>query len=388
MRRQAEIGLLLALCLFLPLYEAPKNLAWAGYLCVWLVNRAASRNFGGRWDLWDSLIAVWLVGGFAVAAGAALHGSEWRGALDPVRYGSVLWTLKRSRFSESELRALLATLVASAVLGLGVALLRIWLGTQQRIELNSVGHVNHSAIYLAIVLGLCASWLFAGAQRVIVGAAAAVILLGLFATESRGAVGAGLIALCALGVAWLRRSRWPALCVAGVLAAITLAATLGSAGVFEKQKAQFATGDALNFRDRVWRIAIDAWQAHPWFGVGMDNFSQLTRNEQEPYRTLYTHAHSLYFNTLAERGVIGSAPLAAILVAWLVALARARPRRGDPDQYWLLWGAAASAWIVTCVAGTVNTTLHHEHGLLAALLVGLWLGQRPSQAPRGESRGA
>jgi O-antigen ligase len=172
-----------------------------------------------------------------------------------------------------------------------------------------------------------------------------------------------------------------------VLAAIALAAALGSAGVFEKQKAQFATGDVLNFRDRVWRIAIEAWQAHPWFGVGVDNFSLLTRSEQEPYRTLYTHAHSLYFNTLAERGVIGSAPLAAILGALLVALARGRPRSGDPDQDWLLWGAAASAWIVTCVAGTVNTTLHHEHGLLAALLVGLWLGQRLLQAPGGESRG-
>ena len=60
MSRRLEIGLLLALCIFLPLYEAPKNLAWLAYALVWLANRARTRDFGGRWDLWDTLIVAWL----------------------------------------------------------------------------------------------------------------------------------------------------------------------------------------------------------------------------------------------------------------------------------------------------------------------------------------
>jgi len=40
-----------------------------------------------------------------------------------------------------------------------------------------------------------------------------------------------------------------------------------------------------------------------------------------------------------------------------------------------LWGSAAAAFMVTAAAGLVNTTLHHEHGILAALLLGLWLSQ-------------
>jgi hypothetical protein len=40
----------------------------------------------------------------------------------------------------------------------------------------------------------------------------------------------------------------------------------------------------------------------------------------------------------------------------------------------MLWGGAAAALITTAAIGIVNTTLHHEHGLLAMLLLGAWLG--------------
>jgi hypothetical protein len=64
-----------------------------------------------------------------------------------------------------------------------------------------------------------------------------------------------------------------------------------------------------------------------------------------------------------------------VLLTWAGYLVRYLPRRDSADDEWLLWGAAASAWIVTAGAGLVNTTLHHEHGILAALLLGLWLSR-------------
>lgn len=42
-----------------------------------------------------------------------------------------------------------------------------------------------------------------------------------------------------------------------------------------------------------------------------------------------------------------------------------------PGAY--LWGASLSAWIVTCGVGFVNSTLHHEHAILAFLFLGLHL---------------
>jgi O-antigen ligase len=87
----------------------------------------------------------------------------------------------------------------------------------------------------------------------------------------------------------------------------------------------------------------------------------------------FPHAHNLFVNALAERGTLGFAALVAVLAAWLVALVRRRPRPADADIAWLAWSGAAGAWIISIGVGMVNTTLHHEHGLLAALLLGLWL---------------
>ena len=43
MSRKLELGALLALCFFLPIYEAPKSIFLALYLVVWVVNRARAR---------------------------------------------------------------------------------------------------------------------------------------------------------------------------------------------------------------------------------------------------------------------------------------------------------------------------------------------------------
>jgi len=135
-------------------------------------------------------------------------------------------------------------------------------------------------------------------------------------------------------------------------------------------------GVMLSYRDQVWQLAVDTWRAHPWFGVGMDNFQLVAAaRENDPTRALYPHAHNLYLGALAERGLVGTVPLAAVLAAWPLWLWRRRPRKDDGDWAWLLWGAAAGAWLVTVLAGVVNSTLHDEHAMLAVLLLGLWLAR-------------
>lgn len=397
-RYPVEIGLLLALCLFLPLVEAPKNLAWLAYAGAWLVNRVRARDFGGRWNLWDSLFAAWIASGFLAAAFAGLHGSEWRGAGDLLRYASIGWLVKRGGYSARELCWVLGALVFSVVVGLFFGYYQL-LESKRRsgLELHSVGHVNHTAIYLAIMLGLCAAWLYARwrawspNRRLSALAIAVFVLVSLVVTASRGALGVGLATLLVLGAAWW--PRWRAPFVASVLAvSVVAAATVGfGAEVIRKQMDNTAAQNVLSFRDGIWRMGLAAWERNPWFGVGMDNYSLITHERVRAWRleagkdydearyVRFPHAHSLYVNTLAERGALGAAALGAMLLAWAVWLVRHRPRPADGDHAWLAWGGAASGWIVTIAAGTVNTTLHHEHGILAALLLGLWLSQLPAR---------
>jgi len=266
------------------------------------------------------------------------------------------------------------------------------------LQLYSVGHVNHTAIYLAMMLGVCVSWLFASwhawppRRRAMALGAVALILASLIVTASRGAVAVGFLMALILAAAWWPRWRRPF--VASVLAAAVIGSMMIGFGadVVKKQIENAAAQNILAFRDGIWRMGLVAWEKYPWFGVGKDNYGLITHERVRAWRAeagkdydasryvQFPHAHNLYVNTLVERGAVGFAPLAALLLAWLTALLRHRPRPDEPDFAWLAWGAAAGAWIVTAGVGMVNTTFHHEHGLLAALLLGIWLSTL--RAPR------
>jgi O-antigen ligase len=395
-RFPAETALLFILCLSLPIFEAPKNLAWVAYVVVWAVNRLRTRDFGGRWDLWDTLIALWIASGYVVAAFAGFHDSEWGGAGDLLRYGSVLWLVKRGGYSAREIRWMVGALVASTVIGLAYGYWRMWsgIGKSGVLQLHSVGHVNHTAIYLAIMLGVCAAWLFTRwrvwrlGTRAVAAAVTTLVLVSLVVTASRGAVGVGLALLPLLALAWWPRWRTPFILSAAAVVVVVGVAFALSIDVVRKQQENEAAQNVLSFRDGIWRMGLAGWERFPVFGVGMDNFKLITHERIKAWRTEagqpydasryvhFPHGHNLYINTLAERGAVGFAILAAVLLAWAVWLVRFRPRREDEDLDWLLWGGAAAGWFVTLAAGTVNTTLHHEHALLAVLLLGLWLSRR------------
>jgi hypothetical protein len=72
-QRPVELSLLLAFVFFLPLREAPKNIFWALYIITWIVNRVRTRDFGGRWDGWDTLAVLWIAAGYLAALFAGIH---------------------------------------------------------------------------------------------------------------------------------------------------------------------------------------------------------------------------------------------------------------------------------------------------------------------------
>jgi O-antigen ligase len=384
--RRLELAALVALALFLPVLEAPKNLAWFAYVTAWLANRYRARDYGGPWEPADTLIAGWIACGFLSAAFTDVHAKEWHGALDVVRYGSVLWLLKRSNYSHSEAKVVLGALLGSALIGFAMAYWRLANGSTT-LELHSVGNVNHTAIYLAIVFGLATSWALAGSF--FAAAVAGVLLFSLFVASSRAAV---LVALALMMVLAAVRGTSAAKRLTIALVLMAALAAMVKPDVWHKQLKMMASQDVLAHRGGVWRIALETWMAHPIFGVGMTNMAVVTREQAKEARlalgsqydaTVHFdvgHAHSLYLNTLAERGLVGVTALAGVLAMLGVWLVRYRPRRAGAKEDFLLWGAAASGYIVTVVVGVANTTLHHEHGLLAVLLIGLWLPHR--SAPR------
>jgi O-antigen ligase len=402
-RHPTEFALLLALIFFVPLFEVPKNLLLGAYAIAWVAGRYRAgwrANCGGRWDGWDTLFLVWLASAYVLAAFAGLHKNEWHGIGDLWRYVSLVWLLKRSGYAEDEWRAIYAGVAVSTLVATlwGLA---AWTVPHKYagIELHSVGHVNHSATYIAISIGavlsgLIAYWLRLGVRTRVAG----LLTLFVFATAivlagSRAATLVSLVVVVLIGALWFRRSK--AVLVAMALALAVFAVSIQTFDKDMHRKNELAKASAnpmLNERYPMWHQALAAWRAHPWFGVGLDNFEEIDDETVKRWveeqggtydATAYagsSHAHSLYLTALAERGVVGLAVVLSVLAGWAVSLLRGWPRQTDPPLHWMAWGGAASALIATVAIGVVNTTLHHEHGLLAMLLLGAWLGTMQARA--------
>jgi len=419
---RAEFALLAALLVVLPLLEVPKHLLWAAWVVVTLVQLARARAAGAMSppSAWDAVFLAILAA--ASLAGTGVPGQTWRaGELgDVLRMVSVPWLMMRRGYTVLQALWLLQAALAGAVLATVHGVAALLAGRTPLLELHSVGHVNHSAIYLAIIAGVALGLLVAATslrQRLAVALAVLVAGVALLVGASRAAVGAFALVVLLLGwlapvpapaglaTRWRRRFRltllgFALLAVLAYLGAMALGARQlqpDGQSLVSKFGYQTSVGAPISYRDGLHRLAFAAARAYPLAGIGLDRFRTLDaqrlctelappppgqRCDPGPY-IFREHAHSLYANTLAEQGAFGLIALLALLAgwAWRLASTLAWARASAPAA--ALWIGAFAGLVVTAAAGLLNTTLHHEHGLLAMSLLGLLLAASPPAAAAG-----
>ncbi|MEN3110429.1 O-antigen ligase family protein [Uliginosibacterium paludis] len=398
------------LCLFaiaLPLVEAPKNIFWALFLLLWLGNSLRRRDFGTLALPWDCLFA----GLFLVPLASLLNTAytpQWKELGDIAGYVSLGWILARSRLDARQVRLLIYCLIGATLAGvlhgywvLATEPKRIWL------QLNSVGHVNHSALYGAGIAILAAA-LAAVSGRLHqhrecrIGLVAALLMLGvMIGFASRGALVAYLLGVlpCVLLLGGMRLRTFAAVCVAAVVFGAgtqwltsELTGSKNNQTLLQKTVEGVEQGHLSSFRLQAFHTATEMARQFPLTGVGPANFRAVSpemlegwvRARGEPFERqdyfFADHAHGIYANTLAERGLLGIGILAVLGVSWLAALIRRLPGDQGSELARLAWGAGLAGFTVVFVGGLFNTTLHHEHGMLAMICLGLLLSGAPQRS--------
>jgi hypothetical protein len=106
-----------------------------------------------------------------------------------------------------------------------------------------------------------------------------------------------------------------------------------------------------NGRYQYWGSALDAFSAHPIQGLGAGTF-QFWWAARGSIRSYVVNAHSLYFETLAETGLLGLMLLLVVFGAGIVALAGRWRRPGGGDRAVL--AAVLGACAAFCVAAGVD----------------------------------
>lgn len=387
---QSELSLLSLLIVSLPSFEAPKNIFLVLFVVTSLGKQIIEKDLHS-WKLWDWIFLTFTSTALVTTLFPAMHAAEWRGFSVLLSSISVGWLISRSKFTTTELGWLFTLAIFSTLPPLIVGLIKyLYLHNKPDLQLHSVGHVNHSAIYLTIILGaslglLIALWKKTSfIKKSMLVSVNILFFVSLIVGQSRAAIGIGSLLTVFLFLALAQDKK---LKVTGItsLVIISLTSIFLNVEVVQKQHRNEKENDILGSRDKVWNISYEAARWSPLLGIGISNWGEITPEEikksvearglnyNKDNYFFRAHSHSLYLTTLAERGLIGFSALLFLMLGWFYYLIKNFNNALKNCQGAYLWAGSFSAWAVTFGIGFVNTTFHHEHAILACILLGLFV---------------
>jgi O-antigen ligase len=223
-------------------------------------------------------------------------------------------------------------------------------------------------------------------QTILIGIMSFTLFIALIIGQSRGAFGVAVL----LGVCHLFLVKDMKVKIVGIVAMllIIISSMLLETKIIQKQINNQNDNNVLAYRDKVWNVSIEASRFSPLLGIGLSNWhfiklSQLQKTVEARGETFNAdnyffpgHSHSLYFSALVERGIVGLIVTLIFMVYWLYDLIKTFKWSKKSSTSYMLWAGSFSAWVATFGIGLVNTTFHHEHGILACLFLGLYISYK------------
>jgi O-antigen ligase len=377
----------------LPNLEAPKNIFLVTYLLIMLIGLL--KNYKNTsWDIWDWIFLSFIGSAFlsALFAGKA-PAYEWRAFRSMFICALLGWIVSKAAYKKNELDFLFLIVILATLPGLLFGLLEVYtFHTKQDLQLHSVGHVNHSALYILITLGASLGYFLSNwktdslKKRALLFSLVAFLYTSLIIGASRAAFGMGLMMIIIQIFAIPNQNKFK-LSMIGLLLLSFFMMFHFDAKIVQKQIRNQENHNVLAYRDVIWNTSLEAARFYPLFGIGNGNWKLITVEEIQASvekrgeifnRDKYMikeagHSHNLYLSWLVERGFLGLGVILFFMSSWLMLLIRNLQQIKSSKRAAYLWGASMSAWIGTFGVGLVNSTFHHETAIVAFLFLGLHL---------------
>jgi len=380
----------------LPLSEGIKNISLVLLLLfsIIILKTTSIRKIRSSWQPLDSIFFLILLSATVSTLFATPQFDFWDNLRDIIRIVFLGILLSHLELSTNQTKILLGLILTSTS-----ASLLYGLSLEGLLELKSVGHVNHSAIYIAISCGIAVAVSIAKNVTLpirLLGLVATILFAyGLLISSARGSVlPFFLVLLPALGIlSWSYSKK-----IVGLLMVVILAAS--ASAIFNKMPILDKTlgifDNSIGQRDKAMRTGLLIWKSAPIIGVGPENvkrymteekLEQLALEQKGEYKANdylhgHLHTHNLYTNKLAGLGIIGLFALISLLSYWAVEIFKHKPRIETAPLEFILWSGSLSAWVLISVGGLFNTTFHHEVALLSVSLLTLWSNYIRNQPER------
>jgi O-antigen ligase len=393
-----DLTMLSLMIVSLPSLEAPKNIFLVGFLVTRLITEFNQLKEGKKlWGGWDSLFAIIVFTALLTTIFAGFPGlEEWKGykvLLTAILTG---WFLSRTNYTKNEYQLLFKLIILSTIPPLIWGLYEyLIIHSRTSLEVHSVGHVNHSAIYLAMIFGASLAWLISHLntkkekvtitwQISLLGILSLLFFISLIIGQSRGAFGIASILGLILFLSLVKMKNIKIFGVMAMMLILIFMTTL-NVPIVQKQIGSQKNQIVLALRDRVWNVSLEAARFYPILGIGLSNWhfiniDQIQKSVEkrgltfDPDKYFFPgHSHNIYLSALVERGIVGLLVTFLFMIAWIKQLITTFHWAKKSNETNYLWGGSFSAWLATFGIGLVNTTFHHEHAILACLFLGIYL---------------
>ena len=371
--------------IMLPSFEVPKNLFAVLFVVSWAFIARRDKDWGGHWRVIDTVFLLWILADIIVGINAiVVHGQPASGSKDIIKFMLVGWAISRAGFTIRQMIYLCVIAIIFTVLPLGYSYLDCDGGTC--VELNSVGHVNHTAIYLLITYVLSLSLLvfnfknIGNLLRTIFIVTTIILAYVVIDTHSRAASGLlAVITLMAMVYSIYYYRNWCSLIISVLL--LSLASVIlvyNPPSVINK----FMNGSSLvgeSPRQKIRNFAYYVFKIDPVLGTGIGNFPNFSHNDitelvikdkgvyDKSKFMPFAHPHNVYYVYLTGGGILLFSIFAWFWLQIVNIIYRVNIKS---NEKWIVFSSMSTVAIVLGV-GWVNTTLAHEHALIAMFVLGM-----------------
>jgi hypothetical protein len=380
--------LLAAMLVFLPGVEALKNIFALLFVLSWVLISKKNNNWGGKWQIIDSIFLLWILADIFVSINAVithqLSGSNFR---DVIRFVLIAWVLSRIYFPKQKLFELALISVIATVVTLGYS----YYSTGGILkELHSVGHINHTAIFLVIAYSISLSlFLFdfhnlQKYQKIILFLTTIVLFYATVDTGSRASFGLIIIITIVDMICLLVKYRK----LSTFLFFFGLVSFIGFLFIQNPPHAlkKILTTDHIlqdDSRDRIRNFSYYAFKTNPLFGIGFGNYGQLKiediKDEIIKDKGVInvseylpgSHAHNVYYTYLVSGGLL---IFSIFIWFWLYIVWIIFKLKSTKENDWIVL-SSISVLLINLGIGWVNTTLHHEHAILSMFVLGMLISE-------------
>jgi O-antigen ligase len=386
---QYEIASLVLMLIFLPSFEAPKNLFLVSYVLLSLTRQYKTSNYL-KFEKIDYVFLFLLATAFLSTVFSGLHGHEWKGFKSFFTVFIFGWTFVRSEYTKETIKGFFLCAVLAILPPLFYGFYELfWEKRYIFLKIHSVGHVNASGLYLMASASAAVSYLlffkpkrYQNIQYLFWGLLIVLLSFSLLVALSRSAFLAFVIA--ALLLILFSKINFKKLVLGLLITSFSLSFLL-NAPVFEKHMQDVKDNNTLAYRDKLWNVSFEAVRFFSnKLGTGIDNYGfvdeDFVRHRVESRGEIYDSknyfyvnlTHNVYLSYLVERGFLGIISLIAFMSFWANSLFMNIKRLGRDSQHDYLWGGSLSAFLSVYLVGFVHVTLVHEPGILALFFFGLY----------------